>query len=82
MGTGLVYHSTAIVEAAKSLVLSNVWQGTVPETSAKVYGACCPSAQRHLHVYCNVLVQCAIATQRERGIVQLGRYQWSIIIHE
>ena len=37
-----LYHSTALVEAAKSLAPSNkhnrTWQGTVPETSAKVYG--------------------------------------------
>ena len=65
-----LYYSTALVEAAKSLVLSNVigtWLGTVPQTSAKVYGACYTSTKRR--VYCNVLVQCAVATQRERGIV-------------
>ena len=30
-------------------------------------GACCTSVQRC--VYCNVLVQCAVATQREQGVV-------------
>ena len=38
----------------------------VPETSAKVYGACCTSAK--CHVYRNVLVQFSVATQREQGI--------------
>ena len=41
MGTGL-YHSTALVEAVKSLATlkyEGTWQSTVPETSAKVYGA-------------------------------------------
>ena len=36
-------------------------------------GACCTSAQRHVH--CNVLAQCAVATQCEYGIANLA-HQW------
>ena len=39
MGTGDVYHSTALIEVVKSLTPSNVKaHGKVPETSTKVYG--------------------------------------------
>ena len=40
-----------------ALERKRTWQGTVPETSAKVYGACCtPTLHR------NVLAQCMVAT--------------------
>ena len=42
-------------------------KGTIPETSVKVYGTCCTYVQRR-RVYCNVLVQCTMPTQRKRGI--------------
>ena len=37
-----LYHSTALVEVAKkssTLECTRMWQSTIPETSAKVYGA-------------------------------------------
>ena len=68
-----LYHSTASHWSGQKfsiLECHRTWLGTVPETSAKVCGTCCTSAQRHIHR--NVLVQCAVTTQRERSIVDIN----------
>ena len=67
-----LYHSTALVEAPRNLAPLNViGHGKVPyqKPRLKSMGACCTSAQRR--VLRNVLAQCAVAIQRERGIAPL-----------
>ena len=66
-----LHHSTALFEAAKSLVplpqCKRIWQIIIPETLAKVYGAWCIP---HTH---NDLAKCKVSTHCEWSIVPL---QW------
>ena len=69
MGTGLVPFESACWKFS-TLKHNRTWLGTVPGTLVKVNGACCISTL--CRVYHNVLAQCTVATQRERGIVEIS----------
>ena len=54
-----LYHSRALIKVTKKH--PQMWQSTVPKTSAKVYGTWCVSVYRILH--CNVQRQLNVNTE-------------------